>query len=495
MNHPQKSKMSQNTPDDAKQDLGWGAKAAPEVDLHELEVRPRLKRRSVGAGGKQALGGRPHMGADANAPPIVLNAAMLRMHFNLPLNDAAKRLGVCATAIKKVCRKIGIKQWPHRKLKAVEKRLTLLQAEHRHATGDTLLDQNQAEIADLEKKRTQLLQGGDCDISSIGVAGPAPGASPGRGSKSHLQDDDDDVDDDVGESELPSFAMAVEIMPAIHQPQRVPFNLSTRGEQGALVEAHGHHGDKSGEAGIHGGKHILRAHPHIVNAQLHYPSHGQHEHQQHGEGWMMDSGEDDVWEILHQMMDEPQVQHPHAGAMTRSMANVPASEGHSSMNQGGLGGQSRERRDRDGQAGGDRASMEAVEGAGDKLLKRVGSLEEEVINLRQFTMTLIKERGDLAMRIQDLDIALRDMTHKNDALEEELAKYRPGGRVVRASSIGLNGGPASGLFHMAGGSASPAPEFDFLTHDSPNLTHVSHDQHAIRGKDRPPSPSWLSSST
>jgi hypothetical protein len=26
-----------------------------------------------------------------------------------------------------VCRKIGIKQWPHRKLKAVEKRLALLQ--------------------------------------------------------------------------------------------------------------------------------------------------------------------------------------------------------------------------------------------------------------------------------------------------------------------------------------------------------------------------------
>jgi hypothetical protein len=36
------------------------------------------------------------------APPILLNAATLRAHFNLPLNDAAKKLGVCATAIKKV---------------------------------------------------------------------------------------------------------------------------------------------------------------------------------------------------------------------------------------------------------------------------------------------------------------------------------------------------------------------------------------------------------
>ena len=101
------------------------------IEAFDLEVRPRLKRRSVGAGGKQALGGRPNMDADANAPPIMLNAAMLRAHFNMPLNDAAKQMGVCATAIKKVCRKIGIKHWPHRKLRAVEKRLALLKAEHR----------------------------------------------------------------------------------------------------------------------------------------------------------------------------------------------------------------------------------------------------------------------------------------------------------------------------------------------------------------------------
>lgn len=36
------------------------------------------------------------------AAPVMLNFAMLRAHFNLPLNDAAKKLGVCATAIKKV---------------------------------------------------------------------------------------------------------------------------------------------------------------------------------------------------------------------------------------------------------------------------------------------------------------------------------------------------------------------------------------------------------
>ncbi len=39
---------------------------------------------------------------------------------------------------KKVCRKMGIKQWPHRKLKAVEKRLALQQAGKRHVLSQTI---------------------------------------------------------------------------------------------------------------------------------------------------------------------------------------------------------------------------------------------------------------------------------------------------------------------------------------------------------------------
>ena len=34
--------------------------------------------------------------------PIVLNLAALQAYFSIPLNDAARSLGVCATAIKKV---------------------------------------------------------------------------------------------------------------------------------------------------------------------------------------------------------------------------------------------------------------------------------------------------------------------------------------------------------------------------------------------------------
>ncbi len=110
-----------------------GQKRTTPAGKSGIEVRPRLKRRNIGQGGKQALGGRPGESEDAQAPPVILSFPMLRLHFNLPLNDAAKKLGVCTTAIKNVCRKVGIKQWPHRRLKTVEKRLALLNAKHRYS--------------------------------------------------------------------------------------------------------------------------------------------------------------------------------------------------------------------------------------------------------------------------------------------------------------------------------------------------------------------------
>eukprot|EP00171_Calliarthron_tuberculosum_P009562 IDg9562t1 len=41
--------------------------------------------------------------------------------FHLPINAAAKELGVCVTALKKQCRKHGVPRWPHRKLKSLDK--------------------------------------------------------------------------------------------------------------------------------------------------------------------------------------------------------------------------------------------------------------------------------------------------------------------------------------------------------------------------------------
>jgi len=46
--------------------------------------------------------------------PVILNRALLQSLFHLPLATASKRLGLSATSIKKVCRKIGIIKWPYK---------------------------------------------------------------------------------------------------------------------------------------------------------------------------------------------------------------------------------------------------------------------------------------------------------------------------------------------------------------------------------------------
>ena len=39
---------------------------------------------------------------------------ILETVFHMPLHKACKALGVCATAMKRVCRKLGVKKWPYR---------------------------------------------------------------------------------------------------------------------------------------------------------------------------------------------------------------------------------------------------------------------------------------------------------------------------------------------------------------------------------------------
>lgn len=40
----------------------------------------------------------------------------LAQYFHLPISKAAKEVGVCATVLKKICRRNGIPRWPYRKV-------------------------------------------------------------------------------------------------------------------------------------------------------------------------------------------------------------------------------------------------------------------------------------------------------------------------------------------------------------------------------------------
>ena len=56
--------------------------------------------------------------------------------------------------------------------------------------------------------------------------------------------------------------------------------------------------------------------------------------------------------------------------------------------------------------------------------KHVLSLEEEVVHLRQFSIALMRERGDLAIQVQRRDEEISNLRHQCSKLESELAYFR-----------------------------------------------------------------------
>lgn len=72
----------------------------------------------------------------------------LRKSFNLPMTLAAKHFGVSLTLFKKICRKNGIRRWPHRKLKSLKTKIVDLQSR---------LDNNQgAREVELQRRLDEL---------------------------------------------------------------------------------------------------------------------------------------------------------------------------------------------------------------------------------------------------------------------------------------------------------------------------------------------------
>eukprot|EP00698_Gefionella_okellyi_P015673 TRINITY_DN4438_c0_g1_i1.p1 TRINITY_DN4438_c0_g1~~TRINITY_DN4438_c0_g1_i1.p1 ORF type:complete len:207 (-),score=19.77 TRINITY_DN4438_c0_g1_i1:72-692(-) len=54
--------------------------------------------------------------------------------FEKPIQVAARRLEICTTLLKKICRQHGIQRWPHRKIKCLEKVAYALECALQHTT-------------------------------------------------------------------------------------------------------------------------------------------------------------------------------------------------------------------------------------------------------------------------------------------------------------------------------------------------------------------------
>ncbi|KAH7302646.1 hypothetical protein KP509_23G081500 [Ceratopteris richardii] len=92
-----------------------------------------------------------------------LRMSELSTHFHLSVVDAAKKLGVSQTTLKKACRKFGLKRWPGRKVRSLESTINGL--EHTIAVGqgagmEELTEaQIRSEVLKLQQEMDHLVHG------------------------------------------------------------------------------------------------------------------------------------------------------------------------------------------------------------------------------------------------------------------------------------------------------------------------------------------------
>jgi len=83
----------------------------------------------------------------------------LSKFFHLPINQVAKELGVCATILKKICRKNGIPRWPHRKIKSLDKMIANLEVNL--SKNPTEREEIHTEVELLKTKKDEIMKNPD----------------------------------------------------------------------------------------------------------------------------------------------------------------------------------------------------------------------------------------------------------------------------------------------------------------------------------------------
>jgi hypothetical protein len=141
---------------------------------------------------------------------ITVTQKELREHFHLPLHTVAKKLGMCTTAFKKLCRRFGIAKWPHRQLRGIDKKIAALKAELNYSAVDKEIARRN--LVKLEEEKTKLSQGAEwtglgLDLEVEVCRGESESSDLEHQSSSRRvgirnllcdAEDDDDVDDKDG---------------------------------------------------------------------------------------------------------------------------------------------------------------------------------------------------------------------------------------------------------------------------------------------------------
>jgi len=79
----------------------------------------------------------------------------LAHYFHLPINQVSKELKICATVLKKICRRNGIPRWPHRKIKSLDRMIEALEATIPNSAEEQ--GRISKEIEEMKRKKLSIL--------------------------------------------------------------------------------------------------------------------------------------------------------------------------------------------------------------------------------------------------------------------------------------------------------------------------------------------------
>ena len=82
---------------------------------------------------------------------------MISQYFYMPITQAAKELNVGLTLLKKKCRELGIRRWPHRKLMSLQTLIKNVQVHAYVCMTVSFLSYHQARLPCLGRISTQVL--------------------------------------------------------------------------------------------------------------------------------------------------------------------------------------------------------------------------------------------------------------------------------------------------------------------------------------------------